>query len=62
MRVKRRDFFKLSAAGGAALPFNGPVLNALTEEAKKRIIGKRFGEWKPSTCQSCTTWRPVGHR
>lgn len=59
MKVKRREFLKLSAVGGAAIAFNGPVLNALAEETNKRIIGERPGEWKPSTCQGCTTWCPV---
>ncbi len=59
MKIKRRDFLKLSAATGTAAAFNGPILNAFATEAKKRIIGERHGKWMTSTCQGCTTWCPV---
>jgi anaerobic selenocysteine-containing dehydrogenase len=60
MKIKRRDFLKLSAAAGAAVTVGKPVLNAFAEEAKtKAIIGEMAGEWKTTTCQGCTTWCPA---
>ncbi|MCK5009317.1 MAG: molybdopterin-dependent oxidoreductase, partial [Deltaproteobacteria bacterium] len=60
MKIKRRDFLKLSAAAGAAVTVGKPVLNAFAEEAKaKVVIGELPGEWKPTTCQGCTTWCPA---
>ncbi len=60
MKIKRRDFLKLSAAAGAAVTVGKPVLNAFAEEAKKQaVIGELPGEWKPTTCQGCTTWCPA---
>lgn len=60
MKIKRRDFLKLSAATGvAAAAFGGRTLNALAEIKRGEIGGEKAGEWKPSTCQGCTTWCPV---
>ncbi|OQX16702.1 MAG: dehydrogenase [Desulfobulbaceae bacterium A2] len=60
MKIARREFLKLSAATGfAAAAFQCPVLNALAEGTKDGAIGELPGEWKPSTCQGCTTWCPV---
>lgn len=60
MKIKRRDFLKLSVAAGAAATVGKPALHAFAEEAKKaEPIGELPGEWKPSTCQGCTTWCPV---
>lgn len=59
MKIKRRDFLKLSAATGlAAAAFKGSTLNALAE-APKGAIGEKPGAWMPSTCQGCTAWCPV---
>lgn len=59
MKIKRRDFLKLSAATGvAAAALGGRTLNALAE-APKGSLGEKPGEWKPSTCQGCTAWCPV---
>ena len=60
MKIKRRDFLKLSAAAGAAVTVGKPVLNAFAEEAKKQVAtGELPGEWKATTCQGCTTWCPA---
>jgi anaerobic selenocysteine-containing dehydrogenase len=60
MKIKRRDFLKVSAALGAAATLGRPTLNAFAEDAKNAgPIGELPGEWKATTCQGCTTWCPV---
>ena len=60
MKIKRRDFLKLSAAVGAAATVGRPALHAFAEEKGKKIaIGELPGEWKASSCQGCTTWCPA---
>lgn len=65
MKIKRRDFLKLSAIGGASVVLNGcvgtkePSMNGLAHGTKQSTLGEQPGEWKPSTCQGCTTWCPV---
>ncbi|PLX49238.1 MAG: dehydrogenase [Desulfobulbaceae bacterium] len=60
MKIKRRDFLKLSAAGGAAVALTkGKSLNAFAMSKRGAIKGESPGEWKASTCQGCTTWCPV---
>ncbi|MDY0351387.1 MAG: molybdopterin-dependent oxidoreductase [Desulfobulbaceae bacterium] len=59
MKIKRRDFLKLSAAAGACVGLGKPALNAFAAESGGTSIGELPGEWKPSTCQGCTTWCPV---
>jgi len=60
MKIKRRDFLKLGVAAGAAATVGKPVLNAFAEETKAKVmIGELPGEWKPTTCQGCTTWCPA---
>ena len=60
MKIKRRDFLKLSAATGlAAAAFKGTTLNALAETPRGTIGGEKPGKWMPSTCQGCTAWCPV---
>ncbi|MBF0280040.1 MAG: molybdopterin-dependent oxidoreductase [SAR324 cluster bacterium] len=60
MKVRRRDFFKVTFAAGAAAAINGTSMNALAAGTpitkKSRAFG---GEWMASTCQGCTTWCPV---
>ena len=47
MKIKRRDFLKLSVAAGAAATVGKPVLNAFAEEVKKQVaVGELRGEWK----------------
>ncbi len=51
MKIRRRDFLKLSAIAGATATLGKPTLNAFAEDAKKKEqIGELPGEWKPSTC------------
>ncbi|MBU0480725.1 MAG: molybdopterin-dependent oxidoreductase [Proteobacteria bacterium] len=59
MKIKRRDFLKLSVAAGAAASMGRPVMNAFAESHGNKQIGEAPGEWKASTCQGCTTWCPV---
>ena len=60
MKIKRRDFLKISAAtGAAATVFRKQTLNAFAETKKSALMGERAGEWKPTTCQGCTTWCPA---
>ncbi len=64
MKIKRRDFLKVSGIAGAALTMRLPALNALAStgdpssgEQPTAINSK--GKWIPSTCQSCTAWCPI---
>ncbi len=64
MKLKRRDFLKLSVCAGAVATLSGcqtadPGLHALAKTGVGKKIGAHPGEWKPSTCQGCTTWCPV---
>jgi len=65
MKIKRRDFLKLSAVAGASAALSGcsganePSMNALASSTGNRKIGELPGEWKASSCQGCTTWCPV---
>jgi anaerobic selenocysteine-containing dehydrogenase len=64
MKIKRRDFLKLTAIAGASAAISGcgetsnKSMNTLSAGAKG-TIGEEPGEWKPTTCQGCTTWCPV---
>ncbi|WP_221251160.1 molybdopterin-dependent oxidoreductase [Desulfuromonas versatilis] len=62
MKLSRRKFLQASAATGgvvlAGCAGRKPETSAMTEaQAKPKSPGQ--GEWKPSTCQGCTTWCPV---
>lgn len=60
MKIKRRTFIKASMAAGAAAAMSGPKLNALAQEKSgEKAVGYPSGEWKPTTCQGCTTWDPA---
>jgi anaerobic selenocysteine-containing dehydrogenase len=60
MKIRRRDFLKLSAAAGAAATVGKPALHAFAETAsEKAMIGEKPGKWMASTCQGCTTWCPI---
>ncbi len=57
MEMNRRSFLKTSAATGAAVALGsslGPALKALAET--KKPAPKGLGEWRPGTCQGCTSW------
>ena len=62
MKLKRRDFLKLSAAAGATAALsglnNGTEMNAFAASHEGKV-GVLPGEWKPTTCQGCTTWCPA---
>ncbi len=63
MKIKRRDFLKLTAAAGATAALSGmrseESLNALAASHEGAKIGVMPGEWKATTCQGCTTWCPA---
>lgn len=59
MKINRRDFLKRSAGIGAAAVLSKPVLKAFSSEKREVIGGEEPGEWKPTSCQGCTTWCPV---
>ncbi|WP_419176346.1 molybdopterin-dependent oxidoreductase [Desulfosediminicola sp.] len=64
MKIKRRDFLKLTAMAGAAVAVNGyaqsePEMNSLAPLGADRTSSPEIGEWKPTTCQGCTTWCPA---
>lgn len=64
MKIKRRDFLKVSVAAGAAIALAGPSLNAFAAKSatlagEKVSGGTDAGKWIPSTCQGCTAWCPV---
>ncbi|MBE0583213.1 MAG: molybdopterin-dependent oxidoreductase [Desulfofustis sp.] len=62
MKIKRRDFLKLTAAAGATAALTGcgtADMNALKSAGSAKTIGESPGQWKPTTCQGCTTWCPV---
>jgi anaerobic selenocysteine-containing dehydrogenase len=62
MKIKRRDFLKLTAAAGATAALTGcgtADMNALKTAGSTKNIGEAPGQWLPTTCQGCTTWCPV---
>jgi anaerobic selenocysteine-containing dehydrogenase len=59
MKIKRREFIKRSVGTGAAALLSGPALRAFASEKKEVIGGEEPGEWKPTSCQGCTTWCPA---
>ncbi len=60
MKIKRRHFLKLSVATAAAATLRKPVMNAFAKDGDpKMAAGALPGEWKPTTCQGCTTWCPA---
>ena len=61
MKIKRRDFLKVSSAAGL-LTTVGCVQkspNAMSQDSGQKMIGEKPGEWKTTTCQGCTTWCPA---
>lgn len=67
MKIKRRDFLKISGVAGTALTMQGctrPIMNALVSEEEAPIeqaggAENSGGQWIASTCQSCTAWCPI---
>jgi len=57
VRLSRRSFMKASAATGAGVALGAalsPQLKSLAVAAPKGA--GEMGEWKPATCQGCTSW------
>lgn len=59
MKIKRRDFLKITAAAGAVATVGMPKLNAFAQTGAEKKDAGNGGEWVPSTCQGCTAWCPV---
>lgn len=64
MKIKRRDFLKMTAIAGTTAALTGYTgkesgMNALAAAKGNGKIGVEPGQWIPSTCQGCTTWCPV---
>lgn len=61
MKLGRRSFLKTGATIGAVAAISGPKLSALTkvEKGSRPLSSYDPGEWKPTTCQGCTTWCPA---
>jgi len=59
MKIKRRDFLKITAAAGAVATVGLPKLNAFASSHMPKSGDASKGEWIPSTCQGCTAWCPV---
>lgn len=60
MKLNRREFLQVSGSVTAGAAVMGPRLNALAQapaDAGKKAVPK--AEWKPTTCQGCTTWCPA---
>lgn len=52
--VSRRGFLKGAALAAAAGACGAPVLRALSATAASPLAPQ--GEWRPATCQGCTSW------
>ncbi|MEF8779392.1 MAG: molybdopterin-dependent oxidoreductase, partial [Haloferacaceae archaeon] len=60
LQTDRRGFLKLGAAGAAGTAF-APSLSSLAEadeasEVRPDLAEHTGAEWRPSTCQGCTSW------
>ena len=55
--VTRNTFIKGAAVAGAAIAFKSVFSPALRAFAKSSASGPvESGQWKPTTCQGCTSW------
>jgi anaerobic selenocysteine-containing dehydrogenase len=59
MKIRRREFLKMTVAAGAVAAVGVPRLNAFADTPAAKPAGAPKGEWIPSTCQGCTAWCPV---
>ncbi len=61
MKIRRRDFLKISMTATAAAAIGSPVLNAFAQsEGISTGYGNTLpGRWMPTSCQGCTTWCPA---
>lgn len=58
MKIKRRDFIKISSVAGVAAAA-GCTPNTLSRRSGGMTAGEPSGEWITTTCQGCTTWCPA---
>ena len=61
MKIKRRDFLKISSVAGVAVAA-GCAQSQTTNSLSKgsgQTMGEEPGEWISTTCQGCTTWCPA---
>ena len=59
MKIRRREFLKMTVAAGAVAAVGVPRLNAFADTPPTKAAGAPKAEWVPSTCQGCTAWCPV---
>jgi anaerobic selenocysteine-containing dehydrogenase len=59
MKIRRREFLKMTVAAGAVAAVGVPRLNAFADTPPPKAAGGPKAEWVPSTCQGCTAWCPV---
>ncbi|RJP22687.1 MAG: dehydrogenase [Deltaproteobacteria bacterium] len=59
MKIRRREFLKMTVAAGAVAAVGVPRLNAFADTPPLKATGAPKAEWVPSTCQGCTAWCPV---
>jgi anaerobic selenocysteine-containing dehydrogenase len=59
MKIRRREFLKMTVAAGAVAAVGVPRLNAFADTPPIKAVGAPKAEWIPSTCQGCTAWCPV---
>ena len=63
MKIKRRDFLRISGIAGATATIHLPLFNAFAskgdENPAQEVSSNTEGQWIPSTCQSCTAWCPI---
>ncbi|MGL1864120.1 MAG: molybdopterin-dependent oxidoreductase [Pseudodesulfovibrio sp.] len=54
--LNRRDFMKGVLTIGAVVGSGIPALRAFTPATEAQAAQSPKGEWKPATCQGCTSW------
>jgi len=59
MKIRRREFLKMTVAAGAVAAVGVPRLNAFADTPPPKAAGAPKAEWVPSTCQGCTAWCPA---
>lgn len=57
MKLKRRDFLKITALMGATGMMPNPIFNSLA--FAQSPAPKEEGNWVPTTCKGCTQWCPI---
>lgn len=59
MKIRRREFLKMTVAAGAVAAVGVPRLNAFADTPPPKAAVAPKAEWVPSTCQGCTAWCPA---